>query len=259
MQLKLQRPAIVFDLETTGTSIVHDRIIEISIIKIMPNGDEEVRTRRVNPGIPIPADATKVHGISDEDVKDCPTFAQLAKALYDWIEGCDLIGFNSNRFDVPLLAEEFLRVGIDPGFHERNLVDVQVLFHKMEPRNLSAGYKFYTGKTLQDAHSAEADTRATYEILQAQLDRYSGEISNDIASLSELTSYHKQVDYAGTLIYSEEGEVLLNIGKYKGQELCQVLKRDWGYYSWVMKSDFSLDTKRCFERIVDELKQQGRL
>lgn len=259
MQLKLQRPAIVFDLETTGTSITHDRIIEISIIKIMPNGDEETRTRRINPGIPIPPESTQVHGISDDDVKDCPHFSQVARALFEWIKGCDLIGFNSNRFDVPLLAEEFLRVGIDPKFHERNLVDVQVLYHKMEPRNLSAGYKFYTGKTLTDAHSAEADTRATYEILQAQLDRYTDEVSNDIEALAELTSYRKQVDYAGTLVYNDEGEVILNIGKYKGQELKQVLKRDLGYYAWVMKSDFTLDTKMCFTRLVEEMKQQGLL
>lgn len=259
MQLNLKRPAIVFDLETTGTSITTDRIIEISIIKIMPNGDEETKTRRINPGIPIPPESTAIHGISDEDVKDCPHFAQIAKALYEWIKGCDLIGFNSNRFDVPLLAEEFLRAGIDPKFYERNMVDVQVLYHKMEPRNLSAGYRFYTGKTLDNAHSAEADTRATYEILQAQLDRYSSEVDNDIEALAELTSYRRVVDYAGVLSYNEEGEVLVNIGKYRGQPLKQVLQRDFGYYSWVMKSDFTLDTKLHFTRIVEEMKQQQLL
>lgn len=255
MKLKLQRPAVVFDLEATGVSITTDRIVEISVIKILTDGSEEVKTRRVNPGIPIPAEATAVHGITDEDVKDCPTFAQIAKSLYDWIEGCDLIGFNSNRFDIPMLAEEFLRAGIDPKFHECNMVDVQVLYHKMEPRNLSAGYKFYTGKDLDNAHSAEADTRATYEILQAQLDRYPEELENSIESLAELSSYRKQVDYAGTLVYNDEGEVVLNIGKYRGQLLRDVLKRDSGYYAWVMKSDFSLDTKHCFTRVMNELSQ----
>lgn len=259
MKLKLQRPAIVFDLETTGTSITADRIVEISIIKLLPSGEEEVKTRRINPGIPIPAEATEVHGISDEDVKDCPRFSQVAKALFEWIEGCDLIGFNSNRFDVPMLAEEFLRAGIDPRFHKRNMIDVQVLYHKMEPRNLSAGYKFYTGKTLEEAHSAEADTRATYEILEAQLERYGEVMENDVESLAELSSYKKQVDYAGVLVYNEEGEIVLNIGKYKGQSLQEVLKRDFGYYTWITKSDFSLDTKMCFARVVEEMKQAGAL
>lgn len=257
MKLKLQRPAIVFDLETTGTSVTTDRIVEISIIKLLPNGEEEAKTRRINPGRPIPPEATAVHGISDEDVRDCPRFEQIAKGLIEWIGGCDLIGFNSNRFDIPMLAEEFLRVGIDPKFHELNMIDVQTLYHKMEPRNLSAGYKFYTGKTLEDAHSAEADTRATYEILQAQLERYAEVLENDVASLAEASSYKKQVDYAGTLVYDEEGEVVLNIGKNRGQRLKQILQADKSYYSWVMKSDFSLDTKLCFTRVVEEMKQAG--
>lgn len=259
MKLKLTAPAIVFDLETTGTSITADRIVEISIIKIQPNGDEEVKTRRINPGIPIPAEATAVHGISDDDVKDCPTFAQIAKALYEWIEGCDLIGFNSNRFDIPMLAEEFLRAGIDPKFHERCMVDVQVIYHKMEPRTLSAGYKFYTGQTLEDAHSAEADTRATYEILQAQIERYGEELGDSMEQLSAVANYKRQVDYAGTLVYNEAGDILINIGKYKGQLVKDVLARDFGYYSWITKSDFTLDTKMCFTRIVEEMRQEGLL
>lgn len=259
MPLQLSSPAIVFDLETTGTSITKDRIVEISIIKIYPNGDEEVKTRRINPTIPIPPEATAVHGISDADVADCPTFAQIAKALFEWIEGCDLIGFNSNRFDVPMLAEEFLRSGIDPHFHDRRLIDVQVIYHKMEPRTLSAGYKYYLGKTLEEAHSAEADTRATYEILQAQIDKYGDAIGDTMDSLAEVASYRKQVDYAGTLIYDDEGEVLINIGKYKGRSLREVLLRDFSYYTWVSKSDFSLDTKRCFARVVEQMRQEGLL
>ena len=255
MQLSLARPAIVFDLETTGTSISLDRIIELSVIKIYPDGSEETKTRRINPGMHIPEASTAVHGITDEDVTDCPSFAQIAKDLFRWIEGCDLIGFNSNRFDVPMLAEEFLRAGIDPKFNECHLVDVQVLFHKMEPRNLSAGYKFYTGKILEDAHSAEADTRATYEILQAQLDRYPEDLTNDIMSLSEASSYRKMVDYAGVLAYNDEDVIILNIGKYKGQALRSVLEHDPGYYNWVMRGDFTLDTKKWFTRIYNEMKQ----
>lgn len=253
MKLKLTRPAIVLDLETTGTSVTSDRIVEISIIKIYPDGLEESKTRRINPTVPIPAGATAVHGISDADVADCPTFAQVAKALYEWIAGCDLIGFNSNRFDIPMLAEEFLRAGIDPHFHDCEMIDVQVLYHKLEPRTLSAGYKFYTGKTLEDAHSAEADARATLEILEAQIERYADTLENSVEALAEHSCYQRQVDYAGTLVYDAEGEVILNIGKYRGQRLKEVLKRDSGYLSWVQKSDFTLDTKLCFRRVYEEL------
>lgn len=254
MKLKLERPAIIFDLETTGTSISSDRIVELSIIKVFPDGREESKTRRINPTIHIPEESTAVHGITDDDVKDCPTFSQIAKDLFNWIEGCDLIGFNSNRFDIPMLAEEFLRAGIDPRFHECKMVDVQVIYHKLEPRNLSAGYKYYTGKSLEDAHSAEADTRATYEILQAQLDKYPEELANNITSLSEVSSYRKQVDYAGVLVYNDNDDIVLNIGKYKGQVLKEVLQRDAGYYNWVMKADFTLDTKMCFTKVYKLLK-----
>lgn len=249
MKLQHERPIMVFDLETTGTSITKDRIVELSIIKIYPNGDEEVKTRRINPEMPIPAEATAVHGISDEDVKDCPTFKQVAQSLYDWIKGCDIIGFNSNRFDVPFLVEELLRAGVnDLDFHERALIDVQAIFHKMEPRTLSAGYRYYCNKTLENAHSAEADTRATWEILQAQLERYKDEIPADVEGLSAFSQYHKYVDFAGTLIYDEQGNEVINIGKYKGQLLQDVLRRDPGYYAWIMKADFSLDTKQCFSQ-----------
>lgn len=249
MALRLSRPAIVFDLETTGTSLTKDRIIEISILKISPDGLEECRTRRINPEMPIPAEATAVHGITDADVRDCPTFAKVARSLYQWIEGCDVIGFNSNRFDVPMLVEEFLRAGIEVDFHQRHLVDVQTIFHKMEPRTLSAGYRFYCGKTLENAHSAEADTRATYEILQAQIDRYAGELANDMEALAEYSRHNNYVDYAGMLVYNDEGIETINFGKYRGRPLAEVLRQDPSYYSWVMGADFTLDTKSCFTRI----------
>lgn len=254
-KLKLTRPAIVFDLETTGTSLTRDRIIEISILKVMPDGSEEMRTRRINPGMPIPAEATAVHGITDEDVSDCPTFAQVARSLYQWIEGCDVIGFNSNRFDVPLLVEEFLRAGVEVDLSQSALVDVQAIFHKMEPRNLSAGYRFYCDKTLENAHSAEADTRATYEILQAQVERYAGELEGDIESLASFSRYNNYVDFAGMLVYDEDGNEVINFGKYRGQLLADVLRRDPGYYSWVMGAEFTLDTKSHFTRAYLALRQ----
>lgn len=255
MALKLTRPIIVFDLETTGTNLVRDRIVEISILKVHPDGLEETKTRRINPGIPIPAEATAVHGISDEDVKDCPTFAQVAHSLYDWIAGCDLVGFNSNRFDVPILAEELLRSGITPDFHERALVDVQIIFHKMEPRTLSAGYRFYCGKTLENAHSAEADTRATYEVLKAQVERYP-ELTGEIGDLAQYSHHSNAVDYAGMIVYNDEGVETINFGKYRGQAVTQVMKRDPGYYSWVMSAEFTLDTKSCFTRLYLQSKEQ---
>lgn len=248
MTLKLSRPIVVFDLETTGTNLVRDRIVEISILKVYPDGLEEVKTRRINPGMPIPAEATAIHGISDEDVRDCPTFARVARNLYDWIADCDLVGFNSNRFDVPLLAEEFLRAGITPDFHERELVDVQTIFHKMEPRTLSAGYRFYCGKTLENAHSAEADTRATYEVLKAQVERYP-ELTGEISDLAKYSHHSNAVDYAGMIVYNDAGEETINFGKYRGQTVESVLKRDPGYYSWVLNAEFTLDTKSCFTRL----------
>lgn len=253
--LRLTRPAIVFDLETTGTNVSNDRIVEISILKVMPDGAKEVKTRRINPERPIPAEATAVHGISDEDVKDCPTFAQVARNLYQWMDGCDIIGFNSNRFDVPMLAEEFARVGMDVDFHARNLIDVQTIYHKMEPRTLSAGYQFYCGKTLENAHSAEADTLATFEILEAQVERYRDVIGDSMQALAEYSRHNNYVDYAGMLIYNENQQEVVNFGKYKGQVLQEVLKRDPGYYSWVMNADFTHDTKRCFTRVYLSTRQ----
>ena len=241
MQLNLRNPLVFFDLETTGIDIVHDRIVEISMVKVMPNGDEIVKTRRINPGMPIPPESTAIHGITDDDVKDCPTFKEIAKSLAAQIEGCDLAGFNSNRFDIPMLAEEFLRAGVDVNLGRRKFVDVQTIFHKKEQRNLTAAYKFYCQKDLENAHSAEADTMATYEVLKAQLDRYP-DLENDINFLSQYSSFNKNVDFAGRMVYNEQGKEVINFGKYKGRLVEEVLKSDPGYYGWMMNGDFPLNT-----------------
>ena len=209
MQLNLRNPLVFFDLETTGIDIAKDRIVEISMVKVMPNGEEIVKTRRINPGMPIPPESTAIHGITDEDVKDCPKFKEIAKSLAAQIEGCDLAGFNSNRFDIPMLAEEFLRAGVDVDLNRRKFIDVQTIFHKMEQRNLTAAYKFYCNKDLANAHSAEADTMATYEVLKAQLDRYP-ELENDVNFLSKYSSFTNNVDFAGRMVYNEMGlEVII--------------------------------------------------
>lgn len=248
MQLNLKNPLVFFDLETTGINIVKDRIIEISYVKVFPNGKEESKTFRVNPGMPIPPETTAIHGITDEDVKDCPTFKEIAKTLAAQIEGCDLAGYNSNRFDVPLLAEEFLRADVDIDFSKRKLVDVQTIFHKMEQRTLAAAYKFYCEKDLENAHTAEADTIATYEVLKAQLDRYP-DLENDINYLAKFSSYTNNVDFAGRMVYNEKGEELINFGKYKGRLVTDVLNTDPGYYGWVMGGDFPLNTKKVLTEI----------
>lgn len=255
MQLKLKNPLVFFDLETTGINITKDRIVEISYLKVMPDGKEECKTRRVNPQIPIPEQATAIHGITDEDVKDCPTFKELAKSLATQIEGCDLAGFNSNRFDIPMLAEEFLRAGVDLDLNKRKFIDVQTIFHKMEQRNLIAAYKFYCGKELMDAHSAESDTRATYEVLMSQLDKYP-ELENDVNALSEFSSFNNNVDFAGRMIYNENGEEVINFGKYKGQLVKDVLKKDLGYYGWIMQGDFPLNTKQKLTEIRLRMKDE---
>ncbi|MCM1348636.1 MAG: 3'-5' exonuclease [Firmicutes bacterium] len=248
MQLKLQRPIVFFDLETTGTNVTRDRIVEISIIKVLPNGEEIERTRRINPEMPIPAEATAVHHITDSDVAGEPTFKQIAKSLAEMFADSDIAGFNSNRFDIPLLLEEFHRAGIELDTSKTKLVDVQTIYHKMEPRNLSAAYKFYCGKNLEDAHSASADTRATLEVLKAQLDRYS-DLVNDVKALSEFSSHGRNVDFAGRLIYNDANKEVINFGKYKGQIAEEVLMRDPGYYSWIQQGDFQQNTKNAFARI----------
>ena len=224
MQLNLRNPLVFFDLETTGINIVKDRIVEISYVKVFPNGKEETKTRRINPGMPIPPESTAIHGITDEDVKDCPTFKEIAKSLATQIEGCDLAGYNSNRFDIP------------------------TIFHKMEQRTLSAAYKFYCNKSLENAHTAEADTLATYEVLKAQLDRYP-DLKNDVAFLSQYSCYSNNVDFAGRMVYNDKGEEVINFGKYKGRLVTEILKSDPGYYSWIMNGDFPLNTKKMLTEI----------
>ena len=248
MKLNLKNPIVFFDLETTGVNITSDRIVEISYLKVFPNGNEVSRTMRINPEMHIPEQASEVHGIYDDDVKDCPTFKQVAKDVANDFEGADIAGFNSNRFDVPLLAEEFLRAGVDLDLTRHKFIDVQVIFHKMEQRTLSAAMKFYCDKELEGAHSADADTRATYEVLQAQLDRYD-ELQNDIAWLSEFSSHTRNVDFAGRIVYDDKGVEVFNFGKYKGIPVVEVLRRDPGYYSWIMQGDFSLNTKQVLTRI----------
>lgn len=248
MQLNLRNPLVFFDLETTGINIVADRIVEICYLKINIDGSEVAKTIRINPERHIPEEATRVHGISDADVADCPTFKQVAQSLANEIEGCDLAGFNSNRFDIPLLVEEFLRAGVDIDLTKRKMIDVQTIFHKKEQRTLSAAYKFYCGLDLDNAHSAEADTRATYEVLKAQLDRYP-DLENDMAMLSEYSSHNRNVDFAGRFIYDENGVEVFNFGKYKGCSVVEVLRTDTGYYGWIMQGDFALDTKNVLTRI----------
>jgi len=197
----------------------------------------------------IPEASSAIHGIYDADVADCPTFKDVAKKIAADIEGCDLAGFNSNRFDIPVLAEEFLRAGVDVDLMRRKFVDVQVIYHKLEQRTLSAAYKFYCGKNLEDAHTAEADTRATYEVLKAQLDHYPEVLENDIAFLSNYSSFNKNVDFAGRIVYNEQGVEVFNFGKYKGMSVAEVLKRDIGYYGWIMQGDFTLNTKNVLTKI----------
>ena len=257
MKMNLKNPLVFFDLETTGTNINTDRIVEICYLKVYPNGNEEAKTMRINPGMHIPEEASAIHGIYDEDVKDCPTFKEVARNIARDIEGCDLAGFNSNRFDIPVLAEEFLRAGVDVDLGRHKFIDVQVIFHKMEQRTLSAAYKFYCGKDLEDAHTAEADTRATYEVLMAQLDRYPETLKNDVAFLSEYSSFNRNVDFAGRMVYNDAGVEVFNFGKYKGIPVAEVLKKDPGYYSWILNSDFTLNTKAMLTKIrLRELTQR---
>ncbi len=257
MKLNLKNPLVFFDLETTGTNINTDRIVEICYLKVYPNGNEEAKTMRINPGMHIPEEASAIHGIYAEDVKDCPTFKEVARNIARDIEGCDLTGFNSNRFDIPVLAEEFLRAGVDVDLGRHKFIDVQVIFHKMEQRTLSAAYKFYCGKDLEDAHTAEADTRATYEVLMAQLDRYPETLKNDVAFLSEYSSFNRNVDFAGRMVYNDAGVEVFNFGKYKGIPVAEVLKKDPGYYSWILNSDFTLNTKAMLTKIrLRELTQR---
>ncbi len=239
---------VFFDLETTGVNVASDRIVEISWLKIQPDGRESKQTQLVNPTIPIDPRAIAIHGITDEDVKDKPTFSEIARTLAKDFEGCDFAGYNSNKFDIPLLAEEFLRAGVDFDLRKRKLIDVQVIFHKMEQRTLIAAYKFYCQKDLEDAHSAEADTRATYEILKAQLDHYE-HLQNDVDYLSVFSTQNRSVDLAGRIIYNDKDIEVFNFGKYKGEPVEEVLKKDPGYFGWILNGDFPLYTKKVLTNI----------
>ena len=252
MELNLTRPIVFFDLETTGISIATDRIVEISILKIYPNGNKESKTWLVNPEIEIPKEASDIHGITNEKVVTEPTFKELAPKVSEMISDADLAGFNSNRFDIPLLAEELLRAGIDFDMNNKKAVDVQVIFHKKEQRTLSAGYEFYCGKTLEDAHSAEADTLATYEILKAQLDKYD-DIENSVEALSEFSSHSQRADFAGFILFNEDKKEIFSFGKYKGREVEDVLKENPGYNSWMQNADFPLYTKKVLREIKERM------
>jgi DNA polymerase-3 subunit epsilon len=255
MQLNLKRPLIVFDLETTGISISQDRIVELCYIKVFPDGTEDVKTMRFNPGIPIPPEVSLIHGIYDQDVAHEPKFLEKAKELAEKFNGCDFAGFNSNKFDFPMLIEEFLRAGVDFDVENRKFVDAQRIFHLMEQRNLSAAYKFYCQKELENAHSAEADTKATLAVLKAQIERYEN-LKNDIDSLHEMSGQSNNFDLAGRLVYDTHKNIVFNFGKHKGKLVEEVFKKEPSYYQWMLDNDFALDTKRRLTQI--KLKNFGK-
>ena len=248
MKLKLERPLVFFDLETTGTNILRDRIVEISAIKVYPDGERTEKTRRLNPEMHIPEEATAVHHITDDMVAEEPTFRQVAKSLYEFFEDCDIAGFNSNKFDVPLLVEEFARVGINFDVTDRKFIDVQNIFHKMEQRTLVAAYKFYCGKDLTDAHSANADTLATLEVLESQIERYP-ELENNVDYLSEFSSGGRTLDLAGRIVLNEHDIPVFNFGKHKGRAVEDVLRREPSFYNWIMQGEFPKNTKDVLTRL----------
>ncbi|HQS05710.1 MAG: DNA polymerase III subunit epsilon [Sphingobacteriales bacterium 17-39-43] len=261
MKLNLKRPLAFFDLETTGVNVASDRIVEISILKAMPDGTEDVKTLRINPGIPIPLESSLIHGIYDEDIRHERTFKQSGEELARFLDDCDLAGYNSNRFDIPVLMEEFLRAGIDFDIENRHFVDVQNIFHQMEQRTLKAAYQFYCGKDIENAHSAEADIKATYEVLKAQIERYENQswedkkgvvskpVQNNIEALHAFTNLNKPVDFAARMVYNEDGVEVINFGKHKGRPVEDVFQSEPSYYNWMMNGDFPLYTKRCLEKI----------
>ena len=268
MKLNLKRPLAFFDIESTGINVSSDRIVEISILKAMPDGTEQVKTLRINPEMPIPLEASLVHGIYDEDVAHEPTFKQVGEELSRFLDDCDLAGYNSNKFDIPMLVEEFLRAGVDFEVDNRHFVDVQNIFHQMEQRTLKAAYQFYCGKTLENAHSAEADIRATYEVLLAQVERYENKewedrrgnkskpVQNDVPALHAFTSQNKWADLAGRLVYDDKGNEIFNFGKHKGRTCVEVFKTEPSYYAWMMQGDFALTTKKKLSQIWDRFQQQ---
>lgn len=248
MKLNLTKPICFFDLETTGTNISKDRIVEISVLKVFPDGKEESNTWLVNPEMKIPKEVIAIHGITDDDVKDKPTFKELAKEIYNLLKDSDLGGFNSNRFDIPILAEEMLRSDIDFDMKNRVSVDVQTIFHKMEQRTLSAAYKFYCDKNLDDAHSAEADTKATYHVLKAQLEKYDT-LENDTKFLAEFSSRKQFADFAGFIAYNKKGEECFSFGKHKNKRVLDVMEEEPGYFGWLLNADFPLYTKKVLTAI----------
>jgi DNA polymerase-3 subunit epsilon len=248
LELKLKRPVVFLDLETTGINVSTDRIVEISLLKIFTSGKEQWMTSRINPEMPIPPKATAIHGISDSDVADAPKFREVAKNLAAFLEGCDLAGYNAIKFDIPLLAEEFLRTDVDFSFRKKRYVDAQVIFYKKEPRTLSAAYQFYCGKDLEEAHTSKADTAATYEVLKAQLDRYT-DLENDVEKLADYSTFSNYVDFAGRIILDDNGTEIFNFGKHKGRPVEVVLKEEPSYYSWMMNGDFPLYTKKVLTEI----------
>ena len=248
MELNLSKPICFFDLETTGTNIATDRIVEISILKVFPNGNREGFTKRVNPQMPIPPVVSAIHGITDEMVANEPTFKELAPQVYAFIKDSDLAGYNSNRFDIPLLAEELLRADIDFDLKKAAAIDVQTIFHKKEKRTLEAAYKFYCDKSLENAHSAEADTIATYEVLKAQLDRYE-DLENNVSFLSGYSAHKNFADFAGYIGYNKEGEEIFSFGKHRGKKVEDVMEQEPGYFGWLLNADFPLYTKKVLTRI----------
>lgn len=248
MELKLRRPIAFLDIETTGINVSTDRIVELSVLRISPSGKEEWMNSRINPEIPIPQKSTAIHGITDQDVASAPKFREIAKNLGSFLEGCDLAGFNAIKFDIPLLAEEFLRANIDFNFKKQKYIDVQVIFYKKEQRTLAAAYQFYCNKTLENAHSSKADTAATLEVLKSQLDRYP-DLENDVEKLAEYSSFNSVVDFAGRIIYDEEGVEIFNFGKHKGKSVESVLSEEPAYYAWMMNGDFPLYTKKILTEI----------
>jgi len=261
MKLNLKRPLAFFDLEATGINLGIDRIVEIAVLKVLPDGSQEMKVSRINPEMPIPLETSLIHGIYDEDVKNEPTFRQVGQEFADFLDNCDLAGYNSNKFDIPMLMEEFLRAGIEFELENRRFVDVQNIFHQMEQRTLKAAYKFYCGREIENAHSAEADIRATFEVLEAQLDRYkdvewedkkgnrSVPVQNDVEALHTFTNLTRPVDFAGRIVFNENGIEVFNFGKHKGKCVEEVFQAEPSYYSWMQQGDFPLYTKRCLEKI----------
>ncbi|MBP3942780.1 ribonuclease H-like domain-containing protein [Sphingobacteriaceae bacterium WQ 2009] len=270
MKLHLKKPLAFFDLETTGVNISADRIVEICILKVNPDATEEVYTKKINPGMPIPAESSMFHGIYDEDVKDIPTFKEYAAEIAEFLGDADLAGYNSNKFDVPVLMEEFLRVGVPFSLEGRSFVDVQNIFHQMEQRTLKAAYKFYCNESLVNAHTAEADVRATYEVLKAQIDKYEGvtfedkhgktsqPVVNDVEALHQFTNLSKPVDFAGRLVYNDEGIEVFSFGKHKGRAVTAVFEMEPSYYAWMQNGDFPLYTKKCLENLWNRYKAEKK-